>query len=58
MEGISNVTIEEFIEVGNDNFQRNFVGIFSPDRVTPILNFLKIMKTKGGYYLLSSILNN
>ena len=28
MAGISNVTIEEFIEKDNDEFQRNFVGVF------------------------------
>ena len=35
MAGISNVTIEEFIEEENDDFQRNFVGVFSCDTTTP-----------------------
>ena len=46
MAGISNVTIEEFIEEDNDEFQRNFVGVFSSDRTTPFLNFSKLMKKK------------
>ena len=41
MAGISNITIEEFIEEGNDDFQRNFVIIFLSDRMTPFLHFLK-----------------
>ena len=49
MAGISNVTIEEFIEEDNDEFQRNFVGVFSSDRTTPFLNFSKLMKRKGGH---------
>ena len=28
MAGISNVTIEESIEEANDDFQRNFAGVF------------------------------
>ena len=47
---MSNVTTEEFIEEENDDFQRNFVGVFSSDRRTLFLNFLKMMKRKGGYY--------
>ena len=50
MAGISNVTIEESIEEANDDFQRNFAGVFSSDRMTPFLNFLKMLKRKGGYY--------
>ena len=50
MTGISNVTTEEFIEEENDDFQRNFVGVFSSDRTTLFLNFLKMMKRKGGHY--------
>ena len=46
MAGISNVTIEEFIEEGNDDFQRNFFAVFSSVRTTPFLNFLKMMKKK------------
>ena len=49
MAGISNVTIEEFIEKDNDEFQRNFVGVFSSDRATHFLNFLKLMKRKCGH---------
>ena len=50
MAGISNVTIEEFIEEENNDFQRNFVGVFSSDRTTPFLNFLKIIKRKCDLY--------
>ena len=50
MAGISNVTIEEFIEEENDDFQRNFFAVFSSVRTTPFLNFLKMMKKKGGHY--------
>ena len=50
MAGISNVTIEEFIEEENDDFQRNFVGVFLSDRTTPFLNFLKMMKKKCSHY--------
>ena len=46
MAGISNVTIEESIEEENYDFQRNF-AVFSSNRMTPFLNFLKMMKTKG-----------
>ena len=49
MAGISNVTIEEFIEEENDNFRRNFVGVFSSDRMAPFLNFLKMIKRKGNF---------
>ena len=52
MAGISNVTIEEFIEAENDDFQRNFVGVFLSDRTTPFLNFLKMMKKKAVTILL------
>ena len=52
MAGISNVTIEESIEEANDDFQRNFAGVFSSDRMTPFLNFLKMMKTKGDIIIL------
>ena len=50
MAGISNVAIENFIEEENDDFQRNFVGVYSSNRTTPFLNFLKMMKRKGGCY--------
>ena len=50
MAGISNVTIEEFIEEEVDHFKKNFVGVFSSNRATPFLNFLKMIKRKGGYY--------
>ena len=48
--GISNVTIENFIGEENDDFQRNLVGVFSSNRTTPFLNFLKMMKRKGSHY--------
>ena len=32
MAGISNVTIEEFIEEKNDVFQRSFIGVLLSDR--------------------------
>ena len=44
MAGISNVTIEEFIEKENDDFKRNFVSVFSSDRTTTFLNFIKMIK--------------
>ena len=47
--GISNVTIEEFIEEEDDNFKNNFVGVFSSNRTTTFLNFMKMVKRKGGY---------
>ena len=50
MAGISNVTTEELIEDENDDFQGNFVGVFPSDRVTPFLNFLKMMKIKSSHY--------
>ena len=50
MAGISNVTIENFIEEENDDFQRNFVDVYSSNRTTPFLNFLKMIKRKGGRY--------
>ena len=50
MVGISNVAIEEFIEKENDDFQRNFFFFFLSDRATPFLNFLKMMKRRGGHY--------
>ena len=50
MAGIFNVTIEEFIEEENNDFQRNLVGVFLPDRRTSFLNFLKMMKRNGGHY--------
>ena len=49
MTGISNVTIEEFIEEEDVNFKKNFVGVFSSNRTTPFLNFLKMIKRKEGY---------
>ena len=52
MAGISNVTIEEFIEEENDDFQRNFFVVFSSVRTTPFLNFLKMMKKKAVTILL------
>ena len=45
MAGISNVTIEEFIEE-DVGFPKNFVGVFSSNRMTPFLNFLKNDKKK------------
>ena len=50
MASISNVTIEEFTERENDDFQRNFVGAFMSDRTDPFLNFLKMMKRKEVHY--------
>ena len=41
MAGISNVTTEEFIEEKDVGFPQNFVGVFSSDRMTTYLNFLK-----------------
>ena len=32
MAGISNVTIEEFVEEENDDFKRNFDSVFSSGR--------------------------
>ena len=50
MAGISNVTIENFIDEEIEDFQINFVGIYSSNRTTPFLNFLKLMKRKGSRY--------
>ena len=50
MAGISNVTIEEIIEEENDDFQRNFSGVFSSGRMAPFLNFLKMVKRKVSHY--------
>ena len=55
MAGISNVTIEDFIEEENDDFQRNFLGVFLSDRMTPFLNYLKMMKRKGSHYLFTTL---
>ena len=44
MAGISNVTTDEFFEEEDDDFKQNFVGVFSSDKTTPFLNFLKMMK--------------
>ena len=55
MAGISNVTIEDFIEEENDDFQRNFLGVFLSDRTTPFLNYLKMMKRKGSHYLFTTL---
>ena len=50
MAGISNVTTEELIEDENDDFQRNFAGVFPSDKTTPFLNFVKMMKIKSSHY--------
>ena len=55
MAGISNVTIEDFIEEENDDFQRNFLGVFLSDRTTPFLNYVKMMKRKGSHYLFTTL---
>ena len=44
MAGITNVTIEKFIEKQNDDFKRNFVGLFSSNSVTPFINFCGLVK--------------
>ena len=46
MAGISNVTTGEFFEEEDDDFKQNFVGVFSSDKTTPFLNFLKMMKKR------------
>ena len=48
MADVSNVTIEEFIEEEDINFQRNWC--FYVWKKTPFLNFLKMMKRKGSHY--------
>ena len=48
--GISNLTIEKFIEEENDGSKKNFVGVFLPNSTTPFINILKMKKQKGGHY--------
>ena len=45
----SNLSIEEFNGEKNYGFQRIFF-FFSSGRTTPFLNFLKMIKRKGGHY--------
>ena len=55
MASISYVTTEDIIKEENDDFQRNFVGVFLSDRTTPFLNYLKVMKRKGSHYLFTTL---
>ena len=50
MAGISNVTIEKFIEEENDDFKKTFVGVILSNSTTPFIYFLKMIKQKGSYY--------
>lgn len=54
MAGITNVSIEKFIEKENDDLKRNFVGVFSSNSVTPCINFCGLAKKRGGSYLFLS----
>ena len=50
MAGISNVTIEKFIEEENDDFKKTFVDVILSNSTTPFIYFLKRIKQKGSYY--------
>ena len=39
MAGLSNITIEKFIEEENGDFEGNFAGVFLLDHVTTYKNF-------------------
>ena len=50
MSGISNLTIEEFIKKENDNFKKNFIGIFPSNFITRFIAFHQLIKEKRGSY--------
>lgn len=54
MAGITNVSIEIFIEQENDDLKINFVGVFSSNSVTPYINFCGLAEKRGGSYLFLS----
>ena len=50
MVGITNVTIEKFIEEENDDLQKYFIGVFSSNSITRYVNFFRLAKKRDGSY--------
>ena len=50
MGGISNLTIEEFINEENDDLKNNFVGVFPSNFITHFIAFHQLIKEKRGSY--------
>ena len=50
MAGITIITIEKFIEEGNDDLKRNFVVVCLSNSVTPFISFNGLAKNKGSTY--------
>ena len=50
MSGISNLTIEEFINEGNDCLKKNFVGVFSTNFMMRFIAFHQLIKEKHRSY--------
>ena len=46
MAGISNFTIEKFINEIDDELQKNFIGVFPSDKTLKFLKITKMVKKK------------
>lgn len=47
-EGISNLEIEKTLkDLNNDVINKNFIGIFTSDKINTFIDFHKIMKGRG-----------
>ena len=48
--GIPNVEIGKFIEKRSDDFQQNFVGVFSSDHINRFTSFHNLLKENNARY--------
>ena len=51
MAGVSKIDIEKFFENQDENIKKNFVGVYSWNSITKVIDYFKILKEKDSVYL-------